>query len=58
MIERLPNGKYHCRGRECGYPLAWFDCDPEDGSEGMWVCLDCNAGMYAARPASAEAEAA
>lgn len=52
MIRRGTNGKYHCDGRACGYPLAWFRCDPEDGADGEWVCLDCNASMFASAPSA------
>ncbi|PWJ88443.1 hypothetical protein C8D77_111166 [Mesorhizobium loti] len=50
MIRRGASGKYYCDGRECGYPLAWFACDPEDGADGEWVCLDCGASMFASAP--------
>lgn len=53
MIRKSSSGKYFCDGHECGYPLAWFPCDPEDGADGEWVCLDCNASMFAAKPSSA-----
>jgi hypothetical protein len=53
VIRKRQNGTYHCDGRGCGYPLEWFALDPEEGdAEGEWVCLDCNASMYAARPIS------
>lgn len=54
MIRQSTTGRYYCDGRECGYPLAWSDCDPEDGADGMWTCLDCGAGMYAAVPSRAD----
>ena len=61
MIRKSPSGKYYCDGHECGYPLAWFPCDPEDGAAGEWVCLDCNSSMFASSPtiehAAAKSEA-
>lgn len=55
MIRRRPNGTYYCDGRECGYPLAWQPLDAEEyGAEGLWTCLDCGHGMYAADPSKEE----
>lgn len=52
MIRRNPkSGRYYCDGHECGYPLSWVECHPEEGASGIWVCLDCGAGMYASRKA-------
>lgn len=51
MIRRNANGRYYCDGRECGYPLRWFQDDDWDDTE-VWevACLDCGAGMYASPP--------
>ena len=54
MIMRTPTGKYRCDGQYCGFPLAWAECDPEDGADGEWVFLDCGASMFAAAPARHE----
>jgi hypothetical protein len=50
MIRVGADGHPYCDGHECGYPVSWDPCDPEDGAEGMWTCLDCGASVYAARP--------
>lgn len=50
MIRRRENGSHYCDGRECGFPLSWRDCDPEEGAGGEWVCPDCWASMYAEKP--------
>jgi hypothetical protein len=52
-IRRTTSGKYYCDGSECGYPLAWVRCDPEEGADGEWVCLDCNDSIFAAAPTAA-----
>lgn len=50
MIRRRQNGSYYCDGRECGYPLFWQDCDPEEGAGGEWICPDCWSSVFAEKP--------
>lgn len=50
MIKIHPNGKHYCDGKYCGFPLSWQECDPEEGADGAWTCLDCGSSMWAARP--------
>jgi hypothetical protein len=54
MIRRAPNGKHYCDGKECGYPLAYFPGDPEEGEPGQIVCLDCNTAIHADKDPAAE----